>query len=83
MANGTGTSGVTADTKSAETIVDHAEKSGLSDKIAPLHRRDDPRHLRANSEAIRHAFETGEFPYHRACLKSSISSIWSRYRSSS
>jgi hypothetical protein len=26
-------------------------------------RRDDVRRLRADSEAIRHAFETGEFPY--------------------
>jgi len=29
----------------------------------PEARREDPRRLRADSEAIRHAFETGEFPY--------------------
>jgi polyphosphate kinase len=29
----------------------------------PPHHHGDPRRLRADSEAIRHAFETGEFPY--------------------
>jgi polyphosphate kinase 2 len=67
MSNGSGISGISTEAKPVDLEAGPKEKPVRPDKdskVAPLHRHEDPRHLRADSEAIRHAFESGEFPYH-------------------